>query len=233
MSGKVYRKDWRELRIAVVDTETTGVNTEKDRVTEIGILTFENLKPVERYCKLINPEIPISKGAQNVSGITDEMVSPKRPFRKRVDEIKAILNKADVLCMYNEAFDRDLLIHEFARCDDEFPDDLCVIDPRIFSDFLVPSGPNTLDAVAQRMRAYASPELLNELRMKSDRHRADYDALITGIVLERYSQTLPKTLRQLLYVQDWMYRYWLLYVRQNNQKYARKLEPTLPPCDFE
>ena len=50
---------WRDLPMAVVDVETTGLDASTDRIIEIGIVRFERGEEVEVYGELIDPGCPI------------------------------------------------------------------------------------------------------------------------------------------------------------------------------
>ncbi len=56
------------------DLETTGLNPEKDKITEIAACRFVNGEFTEEFTTLINPEIPIPKNISALTGITNKMV---------------------------------------------------------------------------------------------------------------------------------------------------------------
>lgn len=59
------------------DTETTGVSPHWDEVIEIGAALFSDGEPVATFSELIDPGRPIPRGATQIHGITNEMVSGK------------------------------------------------------------------------------------------------------------------------------------------------------------
>lgn len=226
-----YEEDWRKQRIASFDVETTGLDVKNDRIVEIGIVFFVDGKPVDKYCKLINPEgKKIDPKATKKTGITNEMVKDKKTFAQRIKKIKRLLfQEADIWCAFNDQFDRSMLINEFKRAGFEYRDQPC-IDPLVWARYWWPNMKNALDDVVQKLRIRVNPRTLNELKISKKRHRADYDCLVTGAALFTNMQhMMPKTLRQTLYVQDFIYRMWLLNIHQNDAKYARYLELTMPP----
>lgn len=227
----IYKKDWRELRIASFDVETTGLDVKNDRVVEIGIVIFENGKPIRSYCKLINPEgKKFNVRATKKTGIGAEDVEGKRTFAQRAKKIRRLLCKeVDIWCAFNDQFDRSLLMNEFKRANIEYKEKPC-IDPLVWARYWWPTMKNALDDVVQKLRIKVSNHVLNNLGIKKRRHRADYDALVTGSALfTNVKNMMPKTLRQTLYVQDFIYRMWLLNIHQNNPKFVRYLELTMPP----
>lgn len=56
------------------DLETTGLNPEKDQITEIAACRFVNGEFTEEYTTLINPGIPIPKNITTLTGISNKMV---------------------------------------------------------------------------------------------------------------------------------------------------------------
>lgn len=59
----------------VFDTETTGVNPDKDKIIEIGAVKIENGVIVETFETMVNPKMHIPEEASSVNHITDDMVS--------------------------------------------------------------------------------------------------------------------------------------------------------------
>ena len=56
------------------DLETTGLNPDKDQITEIAACRFVNGEFTEEYTTLINPGIPIPKNITTLTGISNKMV---------------------------------------------------------------------------------------------------------------------------------------------------------------
>ncbi|HNM34428.1 MAG TPA: 3'-5' exonuclease, partial [Chitinophagaceae bacterium] len=101
--------------IAFIDLETTGINISSDRIIEIAVVKIlpDGTKQVKR--KLINPEMPISAGATQVHGITDEMVKDAPTFKQVANEVKQFMEGCDIGGYNSNRFDMPLLIEEFLR----------------------------------------------------------------------------------------------------------------------
>lgn len=56
----------------VLDTETTGVDAENDRIVELGFQMWMRGGMIKEWRSLIHPGMPIPKSASDVHGITDE-----------------------------------------------------------------------------------------------------------------------------------------------------------------
>lgn len=94
----------------ILDTETTGLSSEADRVIELGMLLFE-FDPVtgrihqilRSFDQLEDPGMPIPAASTQVHHITDEMVQGQR-----IDdaEVEQMLKGVSVVIAHNAAFDR-------------------------------------------------------------------------------------------------------------------------------
>lgn len=98
------------IRVAVLDTETTGLDQSRDKIIELAILCVDvdtmtglPVGDVTVYDALEDPGIPISKEIQAITGITDEMVHAQRLDDAR---ITAMLADVDLVIAHNAGFDR-------------------------------------------------------------------------------------------------------------------------------
>lgn len=105
---------WYDLPVAMLDTETTGKDPERDRIVEIGIVVGRGGEVVRRENWLVNPKIPIPKDATAVHGIKDEDVAGQRTFAEIAGEVAAAL-EGTVPAAYNATFDRAFVVAEIAR----------------------------------------------------------------------------------------------------------------------
>lgn len=103
------------------DTETTGVNTETDRIVSATTVYIDPTHTPARttiHTWLINPGIPIPPGATQVHGITDEHVQAHGvdPVLG-LEEIAATLNVhiGTPWVAYNTAYDTTILDRELRR----------------------------------------------------------------------------------------------------------------------
>jgi DNA polymerase-3 subunit epsilon len=108
-----FRESPPGLRCArglVLDTETTGLSAETDRVIELGMLLFEFdpasgflYRVVEVFDELEDPGFPIPPASTDIHHITDAMVQGRR-----IDDaqVSRMLQGVSVVIAHNAAFDR-------------------------------------------------------------------------------------------------------------------------------
>ena len=148
--------------LAFVDIETTGSQFERDRITEIGIKSFENGE-VKEWERLINPQVYIPQNIQKLTGISPEMVLDKPSFEDLANEIKQEL-EGKIFIAHNARFDYGFLKASFKRVNIDFkPKVLCTVK---LSRLLFPNqARHNLDTIIQT----------HQLEVKA-RHRALGDA---------------------------------------------------------
>lgn len=66
--------------LIILDLETTGVDTEKDRIVELAFQIYTDKGMVKEHACYVNPGIPIPAEATAVHGITDESVKDANMF---------------------------------------------------------------------------------------------------------------------------------------------------------
>ncbi len=106
---------WADLPIAVLDTETTGIDASGgDRIVELGIVVGVRGEIVERFNWLIHPEREIPEGARAVHGISDDDVKDAPKFREIAAAICDAM-RGKVPAAYNAPFDKGFVTNEIAR----------------------------------------------------------------------------------------------------------------------
>ena len=97
----------------ILDTETTGLDSSKDRLIELALILVDvdkatglPLQVQEVFDELEDPGRPIPAEATRVTGITDAMVAGKRLNEARVAELMA---GVDLVIAHNARFDRGFM----------------------------------------------------------------------------------------------------------------------------
>jgi len=104
-----------EKPIIFFDEETTGTNTETDRIVELACIKYFPDGSTEEKYTLINPEIPIPTEASGVHGITDDKVQNSPTFKQLASSMRDWFKDCDLAGFNSNRFDVPLLSAEFER----------------------------------------------------------------------------------------------------------------------
>ncbi|MEV0695712.1 3'-5' exonuclease [Streptomyces sp. NPDC050388] len=116
----LLRKNWFPgPPVLVLDTETTGLSTNRDRVVEVAWLLADHA-PRQWRSDLINPGIPMPADAYAVNGIDDSLLrteggDPAKTLDDALDAVAEHLRDGAVLVVANAEFDLPLLDAECRR----------------------------------------------------------------------------------------------------------------------
>ena len=103
-------------RKLILDTETTGLNFDTDKIIEIGIVELkENILTQNYFHEYINPEKEISLSAQKVHGISNEFLIDKPGFSKIAQKFLDFIND-DIIIIHNAEFDLNFINKELQNC---------------------------------------------------------------------------------------------------------------------
>jgi DNA polymerase III epsilon subunit family exonuclease len=188
MSQTIPEK-WFDADLAVVDVETTGLNSKVDRVIEIGIIFMRQGEVVESWGQLFDPGIPIPEDVVKLTGITQDDVNGKPSFDSLAADIRTRL-EGKVLVAYNLSFDRGFIQSEFERSGISWADGPA-LDPLVFAREFIKQGSKRLGVVAERLGI----ELV-------EAHRATFDAEVAGRILYAFRDKLPERLEDLITLQQ-------------------------------
>ena len=97
----------------VLDLETTGFSPRLEKITEIGIMKYQDGKVIDKFSCFVNPEKSIPPRVVEVTGITDDMVRNAETIDKVFPKLLEFI-KDSVLVAHNAEFDVGFLRH-FAR----------------------------------------------------------------------------------------------------------------------
>jgi DNA polymerase-3 subunit epsilon len=102
-------------RFIAVDVETTGLSTKRgDRIIEIGAVVLEGGRTGEEFHALICVKERIHWAAQQVHGITNEMLLGKPMADEVMPEFRKFIAD-NALVAHNARFDMGFISHEFLR----------------------------------------------------------------------------------------------------------------------
>ncbi len=170
----VIRPDDRLLSedIVVVDFETTGLNSKRHRIMEIGAVRIRNGQIIEELSRFVNPCMPIPPEVSALTGITDNMVKDAETADKEIPKLLEFIGDAP-FAAHNAKFDYAFLTEECRRLGIEIS--LPVIDTLEFARRLFPD-----------MRSHKLGAVCKQLGVSlKNAHRAVHDAHATALCLNR------------------------------------------------
>lgn len=151
--------------LAFVDLETTGSNFERDRITEVAIISLIGSE-INRFETLLDPQTYIPSGITALTGINQSMVQGKPTFEEMATTLKEELENK-IFIAHNARFDYGFLKAAFKRVGIDFrPKVICTVK---LSRLLFPNQKrHNLDTIIQthgfkcssRHRAMGDAEIL-------------------------------------------------------------------------
>lgn len=155
-------------RYVAIDLETTSLDTSKARVIEIGAAVLEQGRISVQMNVLCDPCEPVSEEVQQLTGITDDMVSGQPHIAQLLPMLLDLIGDSPVV-MHNAAYDLTVLQEEGRRIGVEVSPS-AVYDTMLIARKRMPG-----------MRSYALGALCEASGIQLRRaHRAAEDALATA-----------------------------------------------------
>ncbi|MBK8457225.1 MAG: CBS domain-containing protein [Phyllobacteriaceae bacterium] len=169
------------LDAVVFDTETTGLDTAKARIIEIGGIKIDAGRLDDAtFCELVDPGQPIPPASTAIHGITDDMVKGRSPFAAALAAF-TVFHRGRVLVGHSIGFDFAVIGREAERAGMKYtrPRSLCI---RVLGQIANPNLPDhSLDMLAGWLGVPIA-----------DRHRALGDARATAAVFLAMVPALAK-----------------------------------------
>jgi DNA polymerase-3 subunit epsilon len=150
----------------VIDIETTGLSSKFDRIIEISAIKIRDSKVHSKYDCLVNPKIKIDRFIEELTGITNKMLTKELPIEKVIDSFIDFIG-SDVLVGHNINFDIQFINQSLIELskkplNNDFIDTLR-ISRRVNNDF-----PD-----------HKLETLIKRYNLSRDKHRAIIDCMLT------------------------------------------------------
>jgi len=159
-------------KYAVIDIETTGGKATTDRITEVGIVIFENGEITDQFSSLVNPDRSIPPFIVRITGITDNMVKDAPRFYEIAKQIVEMTEDA-IFVAHNSSFDYGFIKEEFRQLGYDYTrKTLCTV--------------RLTRKVYPNLKSHSLGNLIKNFNISvKNRHRALDDALATVDILQR------------------------------------------------
>ena len=156
----------------VLDFESTGLNTGKARITEIGAVRLENGIVTDSFEMLVDPEETLERKVTELTGITDAMLRGQPKAAEALPKLLAFIGN-DPIAAHNANFDVSLLRAELKRIGLSWSGP--VIDTLAYARKLYPD-----------LKSFRLGALCKHLGVSlKNAHRAVHDATATAQCLKR------------------------------------------------
>ncbi len=170
----------------VFDIETTGLNSAKERITEIGAVKMVNGEIKDIFSTFVDPEKPIPEKITELTGIDDSMVKDAPKEKEAVERFLNYCGENAVVVAHNANFDTSFIKAAAERHD--LPYTLTHIDTLAISRRIFPQlAKHKLDNIAKFLK-------LGDF----NHHRACDDAMM----LAKIFQVMLKKLKDDFGIQD-------------------------------
>ncbi len=103
------------LNAVALDTETTGLDSRKARILQIGAVRVSDgaVRAADRFETLVNPGGPIPKSSIAIHGITDQAVAAEPAFPNVIEPMEAFIRRSMVIG-HSLPYDFAVLQNEYA-----------------------------------------------------------------------------------------------------------------------
>ncbi len=174
-SSAVYGRSHLPLDTEYVafDIETTGLNQQTERMTEIGAVIFRGSEVLSTFNTFVNPEKPIPADITELTGIRDEDVADA-PLEKEALEAFLAFAGDRPLIAHNAQFDTGFMAQTARRNGMRFRP--------VFLDTLVLSR-----ALLPDLKRFKLDTVSNRLNLpKFHHHRASDDAMVVARIMDKF-----------------------------------------------
>jgi len=167
--------DIGQTEYVIFDVETTGLSPQGgDRIVEIAAVRMKNLKIVDTFESLVNPQRKIPEEAQQINHITEAMVA-EAPAAKEV--LPKLIDFVAGACLvgHNIKFDLNFFCFQLSLIGRKLKEETPAIDTLKMAKMLLPHLTSfRLDHVAHALGVRGK-----------EAHRALPDAKVTAVVMSR------------------------------------------------
>ena len=139
------------MRKLVLDTETSGLNPENDRIIELACVEMVNESPTgEKYHRYYNPgDIIISNEAEQIHGLNNKFLRKFPTFEKSAQEFLDYIEDSQLI-IHNASFDLSMINASLKRIGKEIIHPKRAVCTLEMSKKMFPGSKNNLNALCRR-----------------------------------------------------------------------------------
>ena len=161
--------------VVVLDFESTGLNTAKAKIIEVGAVRLKDGAIVDSFETLVDPGEPLEAKITEITGITDKALEGQPKAAEVLPKLLAFIGD-DPIAAHNAAFDASLLRAELKRLSLEYTGP--VLDTLTYARKLYPD-----------LKSFRLAALCKQLGVSlKNAHRAVHDATATALCLKRMQE---------------------------------------------
>ena len=139
------------MRQIILDTETSGLDYDKDRIIEVGCLELVNgIYTGEKFHKYYKPEnLIISSQSEQIHGLNNKFLSNFKTFDEEVDSFLSFINGSQLI-IHNAQFDLSMINNSLKRLSKEIikrNETICTLE---MAKKKFPGSKNNLNALCRR-----------------------------------------------------------------------------------
>lgn len=169
-------------RLVIFDFETTGLDSRRDQIIEIGGLLTENGRIIDEFSSLIDPGQALTDTIVKITGITDAMLKGQPPIDQVLPQFLKFI-EGSILVAHNADFDMGFLKAAAERLGFQL-DWPCFCTLKLARELLPELESKNLDTLAKHFG----------LSFEA-RHRSIGDCKVTSAVLQSMLRGDPTKLR--------------------------------------
>ena len=157
--------------VVVLDFESTGLNTGKDRIIEIGAVKLEGGEIIDDFSQLVDPGQPLGPEITELTGISDAMLQGQPKAEEALPKLLEFIGDAPIAA-HNAHFDASLMKAELKRLGMDMS--MPVLDTLAYARKLYPE-----------LKSFRLAALCKHLGVSlKNAHRAVHDARATALCLK-------------------------------------------------
>ncbi len=139
------------MRQIILDTETSGLDFENDRIIEVGCLELiDNLYTGKKFHRYYKPDnILITKESEEIHGLNNNFLSQYPTFDKDIEDFLSFIDNCQII-IHNAQFDLNMINHSLKRLSKKEIDKSSALCTLEIAKKKFPGSKNNLNALCRR-----------------------------------------------------------------------------------